>query len=326
MSFAMLPGELVDLILLSLKDSAKDSRACSLVCRAWARWTRHNLFHHIDLSFTEDNCTKLLALVRGSPKAASYIRTIGWYIVTGANSNVPSDSELASALLHCLFSLSEAQGVTHKIFFDLRARIAQYILDLLEYTPGIVGYVESVRWHCGDGLDDWHSDSTRSLASKLAGAKTLTLDQSRNYPSSRPIPSQALEQLFSATHITELNLSRVKFHSGSDFLQLVHACTALEKLNCSKSKWAETSDDHELFLLAAPPLRFITFSEFSDLADVTVRWLLTQQNPLQLEELVAPTLMPSSFNELLRRCAATIQSLNFWGQSIGLLHVTAYSL
>jgi hypothetical protein len=325
MAFSTVPEELVDYILQYFKYDKKTSYACSLVCHAWLRPSRRNLFERISFNFNQYDCSNFLALARKSPEAVSFIRTIAWSLEYNATSNIPSDSQLVSALIRCFLSLSEAQGTIYTATIDLTGRDAEYVLELLEHAPGIAAYIRAIQWSWGVTSSMWGS-AALSLASKLSQADTLVLEQTRAYLSNPTIPTDTLARLFPTDYVTELSLSGITFHSGTQFLRFVHAFAALETLVCENSKWEETLGDREPCLLGAPPLRHIAFNHFSHCAQkVTLQWLLTQCNPLQLETIVAPGEMSSAFNDLLRRSAPTIRFLDFSGEWIDFIYVT-YSI
>jgi hypothetical protein len=317
-TFAMLPAELVQMIIQYLKDDRKSSRACSLVCRSWVRPTRPALFSRISLRFTAERCDKFLALVRDSPVATFFIREIIWRLRPSMFGNVSSDTERAFALSRCLLSLSEAQGVTHTIVVDLRSTNAEYILQILELAPKLAVHVDTVRWGCQDGLNEWGSNVAQSLASKLNHTKNLTLEQWGRYPFQPTLPTEKLVLLFPTTHVTKLKVSSVIFRSSAHFLQFVHAFIALEDLTCPSSGWTETSEEHENCVLGAPPLHRIDFRD-SDVAEVVVGWLLAQSNALCLESLIVPSDMPHNINDLFNRCASTIRYLGLSSKSTGFI-------
>jgi hypothetical protein len=319
MSFATLPWDLVDPILRCLRGDEKTSRACSLVCHAWLYPARRNIFSNISLHFNATNSQRLLALLQESLTAASFIRRITWSFGRRVHRRVQNDSDLASVFFQCLSSLSETQGVLHTIYVNVQ-QDAEYILELFEHAPQLYACVDTVLWKYQNELNDSHKSAARSLALKLDRTKTLAIGQSNRKGWSLPItvPTDDFVSIFPTAHIKKLYLSNTVFSSSVHYLRFLHAFSALEELICARSSLRTTDVDGEAecCLLSTPPLRRIVFSDDSNLDEVTLKWLLAQSKPPQLETASFRCLMMASINDLLRRCAPTIQTLDIPGELI----------
>jgi hypothetical protein len=240
---------------------------------------------------------------------------------------VPNDSDLATALLHSMSSLSETQGVLHVIHVDVR-RDTEYILELLEHAPQLYAYVNTVRWDCQIGSNGWDSRAARSLALKLDRTRTLTLEQSFHTPLVSIIPTDDLTSIFPAALITKLYLGDIIFRSSLHYLRFLHAFSALEELTCRYSSWEarDATNNNECRVLSAPPLRRICIGHNSEVVDVTAKWLLAQNNPLHLEFISFHHMMLEPKNDLLRQCALTIRGLEIPGESTNVRQEVMYLL
>jgi hypothetical protein len=319
MSFATLPWDLIDPILRYLQDDEETSRACSLVCHAWLCSARRNIFSNISLHFNVTKACRFLLLLHENLEVASFIRRITWTFSRRVYRRVENDSDVASVFFQCLSLLSDTQRVLHTIYINVQ-RDAEYMLELFEHAPQLYVCVDTVLWKYQNELNDSQKSTARSLALKLNRTKTLSIGQSdyNEWPLPVAVPTDDFASIFPAGHITKLYLSNTVFSSSVHYLRFLHAFSALEDLVCARSslRTREIDGEAECCLLSTPPLRRIVFSDDSDLDEVTMKWLLAQSNPLQLETASFRCPMMASINDLLRRCAPTIQTLDIPGEPI----------
>jgi hypothetical protein len=218
------------------------------------------------------------------------------------------------AILPMRSSLSKNQGALHTVYVMIQEDM-EFILGLLEQAPEIYAYVDVVGWDYQINSNDWHERAARRLALKLNRTRELYATRSNLYdPDNHLSPTlnaDAFFSIFPTTHITSLYLSGAVFRSTAHYLRSLHAFSALEVLHCEGSlrEARDVAGEIECYLLSAPPLRQIYLSHNNDMDEVTVKWLSAQSNPLQLETASFYCGMLASINDLLRRCAPTITSL-----------------
>jgi hypothetical protein len=315
---AILPQEVVDIVIFCLSKDDKASRACALVCRSWVHPARCNIFRSIRIEFKDWKVTPFLDLLQSNPGLGSYIWETNWDLPVNPSWQCRIESELTVSLLLRLAALSNDHGTTHNITITMRRDHDQYVLSALDCAPSLASYIKRIRWGCEDGSTYWEESAAQSLASKLRSLKVLTLAQWGSFPFVPTLPFQAIGDLFRPTSITTLNVENLVFTDGSQFLHFVHAFTALRNLSCGNMEWMDnTANIFNKGSPRAPPLRYISLggsppAVFSGV----VQWLLDQPVVPALKTIGASRNVPSEMNELVQRCASSIINLTCSGEGI----------